>query len=272
MVRPLYRWWLPALLGLVVSGSAPAAGAAGEHVILLHGLARTDRSMAPLKAALERDGFVVANVAYPSRTARIAELSEQAIGPALEECRREGATTVHFVTHSLGGILVRSYLARHRVPELGHVVMLAPPNQGSELVDVLGGWALFGFVNGPAGRELGTKSDSVPCRLGAVNYSVGVVAGNRSINWINSLLIPGPDDGKVSIERTKLAGMADHLVVPATHPFLMRDAEAIRQTIRFLHTGRFDHPGAPKAAAEMPPRQRVTVCENPGIRDNDVQS
>ncbi len=142
---------------------------------------------------------------------------------------------------------MRSYLARHAVPELGRVVMLGPQNRGSEVVDWLDGWAVFGWINGPAGRELGTAADSVPNRLGSAPSGVGVIAGDRSINWINSLMIPGPDDGKVSIERTKLAGMADHLVVHASHPFLMRNPTVIRQTIHFLRQGKFDRA---EAAAE----------------------
>ena len=138
---------------------------------------------------------------------------------------------------------MRSYLARHCLPELGRVVMLAPPNQGSEVVDKLGGLFLFKWLNGPAGGELSTDANSVPHRLGPVNYTVGVIAGDRSINWINSLLlIPGRDDGKVSIERTRLAGMSDWMVIPATHPFIMKNREAIRQTIQFLRAGGFHHP------------------------------
>lgn len=178
---------------------------------------------------------------YPSRTAPVERLSEWAIAPAVTACQRDGATTIHFVTHSLGGILVRSYLARHTIPELGRVVMLGPPNQGSELVDKLGTLWFFKRINGPAGDELGTEVHSVTCRLGPANFCVGVIAGNRSINWINSCLIPGPDDGKVSVARARLEGMTDFVVVPATHPFLMRNRTVIRQTLAFLQTGRFEH-------------------------------
>ena len=119
--------------------------------------------------------------------------------------------------------------------------MFGPPNQGSEVVDRISPWRLFGAINGPAGRELGTDAGSTPNRFGPVNFPVGVIAGRRSINGINSLMIPGPDDGKGSVERTKVAGMADHIVIPATHPFLMKDPEAIRQVQFFLTNGRFAH-------------------------------
>jgi hypothetical protein len=214
---------------------------APEQVILLHGLCRTSDSMVQMERALTGAGYRVQNVGYPSRTAPIQQLADDAIGPTVAKCQQDHAEKIDFVTHSLGGILVRSYLARHPLPSLGCVVMLAPPNQGSEVVDKLGGWSLFRWINGPAGNELGTNAASTPNQLGPATYPVGVIAGDRSINWINSLLIPGRDDGKVSIERTRLAGMSDHIIIHTTHPFIMKNREAIRQTIQFLHTGRFDH-------------------------------
>lgn len=223
-----------------ISISAPAASAQ-ETVILLHGLCRTSHSLAKMERTLTEAGYAVRNVAYPSRTASIQKLADDAIGKAVADCQRDGATKIDFVTHSLGGILVRNYLARQTLPSLGRVVMLAPPNQGSEVVDKLGGLLLFKWINGPAGKELGTDETSTPNQLGPANFPVGIIAGDRSINWINSLLIPGRDDGKVSVERTKLAGMSDHLVIHAMHPFIMRNHEAIRQTVQFLRTGSFDH-------------------------------
>jgi hypothetical protein len=217
---------------------------AREDVILLHGLCRTSRSMSVMARALTQAGYNVHNINYPSRSASVENLSEEFVGKAVADCKRDGAVKINFVTHSLGGILVRSYLANHSVPALGRVVMLGPPNQGSEVVDRLGGWWLFKKINGPVGNELGTGKDSMPNRLGAANFCVGIIAGNRTINWINSLMIPGSDDGKVSVARTRLAGMTDHIVIPSAHPFLMRNATAIRQTIYFLRNGKFDRTAA----------------------------
>ena len=197
--------------------------------------------MERMELALSAEGYRVKNVSYPSRTANVQQLADKAIGEAVAECERDGVTRIDFVGHSLGAILVRSYLARHPLPWLGRVVMLAPPNQGSEVADKLGGLFLYRWINGPAGNELGTTTNSVPNRLGPANYPVGVIAGDRSINWINSLLIPGRDDGKVSIERTQLAGMKDFIVIHTAHPFIMKNREAIRQTIQFLRTGLFEH-------------------------------
>lgn len=228
------------LVAGMLAGLAPAAVAAeAEHVILVHGLWRSSRSMEPMQEALERAGFAVVNVDYPSREGSIEGLSEEAIGSAIEQCVEAGATKVHFVTHSLGGILVRSYFARHPADIVGRVVMLGPPNQGSEAVDAFEELPMFDEILGPAARELGTDPDSTPNTLGKPPFPVGIIAGDRTFNILQSAIIPGPDDSKVSVERTKLEGMTDHIVVPASHPFIVRNPSAIRETIRFLAEGRF---------------------------------
>jgi pimeloyl-ACP methyl ester carboxylesterase len=212
---------------------------ATEGVILLHGLCRTASSMKRMEDALVGAGFVVLNEGYPSRCGTIQELADEAIGEALKNPRFAACEKIHFVTHSLGGILVRSYFSRHDSGRLGRVVMLGPPNGGSEVVDHLGNWRIFRWINGPAGSELRTTADSTPNRLGPVSFELGVIAGDRSINWINSLMIRGPDDGKVSIENTRVDGMKDHLVAHVTHPFLMKRRRVIAETIHFLRQGKF---------------------------------
>jgi pimeloyl-ACP methyl ester carboxylesterase len=195
--------------------------------------------MGRLESALTRAGHVVVNVGYPSRTAGIERLSDEVIPAALADPRLQSCGRIHFVTHSLGGILVRAYTANHGIPKLGRVVMLGPPNQGSEIVDRIGPWKLFKKINGPAGQELGTGPDSLPNRLGPVDFELGVIAGDRSINWINSTMIQGPDDGKDSVERTKVAGMKEHAVFHVTHPMMMKNRNVIDATLRFLATGGF---------------------------------
>lgn len=227
---------LRALLCLgLIAGSASGK----EAVVLLHGLARSDSSMTKLASALAAEGYDVINVDYASTKAPIDTLAAEAIGATLAGPKARQATRVHFVTHSMGGILVRQYLKAHTIERLGRVVMLGPPNQGSEVVDKLGDTWIFSAINGPAGRQLGTKPDSLPNQLGPVDFNLGVIAGDRSINWINSLFIPGADDGKVSVERTKVTGMKAHLVIHATHPYLMKNSRAIRETVHFLREGKF---------------------------------
>jgi hypothetical protein len=212
---------------------------AQDGVVLLHGLCRTNSSMVDMESALVKAGYIVENVDYPSRTAKVEELSEAAIGSALASEKLKECTRIHFVTHSLAGILVRFYFKEHSEPRLGRVVMLGPPNQGSEVVDKLGSWWLFQKLNGPAGGQLSTDGDSTPNVLGPVHFELGVIAGDRSINWINSTMIEGKDDGKVSVERTKVEGAKEHIVVHSTHPYLMKNQTVIENTIRFLQTGSF---------------------------------
>ena len=223
--------WLALLL---MASSMPALA---DSVILLHGLARTDRSMAKLEQALAERGYAVENVSYASTSKDIETLAEEAIAPAL--ARLPADAPLHFVTHSLGGILVRQYLHDHRIDNLGRVVMLGPPNQGSEVVDKLRDFPGFRFVNGDAGLQLGTGESSVPNRLGAANFDLGVIAGTRSINLFLSSMIPGRDDGKVSVERTRLEGMQDHLEMEVTHTFMMRNDAVIEQVIHYLENGHF---------------------------------
>ena len=214
---------------------------AADNVILLHGLARTDRSMHKLEQALLERGYCVENVDYDSTDHDIATLAELAIAPALAACPSENK--VHFVTHSMGGILVRQYLSVHRIENLGRVVMLGPPNQGSEVVDKLRDVPGFKIINGDAGMELGTGAASVPNKLGRADFDLGIIAGTRSMNLILSSMIPGTDDGKVSVENTRLEGMQDHLEMEVTHTFMMRNEAVIEQVIYYLENGYFRREG-----------------------------
>ena len=210
-----------------------------EIVVLLHGLGRTRGSMRKLERRLAREGYGTRNIGYPSTRHDIETLTEQRIAPALADLAADPHVTMHFVGHSLGGILIRKYIRDHRPANLGRVVMLAPPNQGSEVVDKLGDWALFKFFLGPAGRELGTGPDSVPQQLGPADYEVGVIIGNKTWDFWLSRYHSGPSDGKVSVERARLSGMRDFLVVPMGHTFLMRRADIHYQILAFLKDGRF---------------------------------
>lgn len=233
---------LLAFLCLIMITPHSRAAEYGECVVLLHGLARSSHSMNKLERAFAARGFMVANVDYPSRKHRIEDLATIAVTKGIVACERTGYKTIHFVTHSLGGILVRHYLSHHSLPRLGRVVMLAPPNQGSEVVDRFGRLPGYAFLNGPAGQQLGTNSKSVPLLLGPVTYPVGIIAGTRSVNPVLSLALTRPHDGKVTVARTKVPGMADFIELPASHPFIMRNRSAIAQTLAFIETGAFLRP------------------------------
>lgn len=219
-----------------------ADGQARECVVLLHGLARTAASMHHMADRLQREGFEVANVDYPSREHSIDVLADLAVSEGLAQCEDYAASKIHFVTHSLGGILVRVYLKNNKRDDIGRVVMLGPPNQGSEVVDNLKNAPGFEFLNGPAGMQLGTGLTDIPRTLGPVNFELGIIAGTQSINLILSTFLPNPDDGKVSVEATKVAGMSDFIALETTHPLMMKNDAVINQTVFFLKHGHFEKP------------------------------
>jgi len=208
-----------------------------DYVILLHGLARTHRALWLLAKALETSGYVTINYSYPSTQYGIEHLAQDSIPNALKEI--PAGARIHFVTHSLGGILVRQYLREYTLENLGRVVMLGPPNRGSELTDTLRRLPGFSVINGIAGGQLGTDAESIPQKLGPANFEVGVIAGTRTVNPILSIMLPDEDDGKVSVENTKLEGMTDHIVLPVTHTFMMNNPEVIKQVNYFLRYGGF---------------------------------
>lgn len=212
-----------------------------DLVILLHGAGRSPRSMGRIAKALTKQGYQVHNLGYPSRRLPIEGLVEY-LGEQITKIQPGSHAKIHFVTHSLGGIVLRYFLKHNSLPNLGRVVMLAPPNQGAALAEIFRKLPFYGWILGPVGAQVGTDPDSIPNTLGPVDCEVGVIAGNRSFNPLFSPLIPGPDDGRVAVESTKLIGITDFLVLPCIHPLIMNYRQVIRQTIHFLSQGHFDHP------------------------------
>ena len=210
-----------------------------ECVVLLHGLNRSWRAMRPLAETLHDDGFTTVNVDYPSQTGTVEELAPVVIGLGVNACRGAGAATTHFVTHSMGGILLRHENERAPIEGLGRVVMLGPPNQGSEIIEKTENWPFFATLGGPAGAQLGTDEDSIPAQLGPVDFEVGVIAGIATFNMFASAMLPEQDDGKVTVEATKVDGMQDFLIVDHSHRFMLKMDVVLRNTSAFLRTGSF---------------------------------
>ncbi len=238
------------LSGLYVNASDAASlqpmAHADECVVLLHGMGRRRGSMRTLDKALIKTGYTTINLTYPSRHKTVEALAASVIPDRIERCEALGAERIHFVTHSLGGIVLRYYAAQASIGKLGHVVMLSPPNQGSELVGHEQVDEFTRNIGGPASHQLGTDSQSIPMQLGPVDFTLGVITGDRPMLWDTffSSLIPGGDDGKVSVERARVEGMTDFLVLPYSHTFIMTQPEVIHQVLYFLQAGRFDHAAA----------------------------
>ena len=213
---------------------------ARECVIVLHGLGRTAYSMGRIAEALVSNNYLVWNESYPSTSHSIETLATEAINKGLEFCEQNQTQTVHFVTHSLGGILVRQYLQLHTIGNLGRVVMLSPPNHGSEVADLLKDYTIYQIILGPAARQLGTDKDNLTGQLRPVKGEIGIITGVSSLDPWFSPVIPGDDDGKVSVESAKLEEMSDFMLVPNGHTFIMRDATVIKQVLYFLDHGTFN--------------------------------
>jgi len=210
-----------------------------DVVVLLHGMGRTKLSMKRVEWALEDRGYRVVNLSYPSTRFCIEDLAEKHLRPALEKIQKSFPRRVHFVTHSLGGILLRQYLATHALTNLGRIVMLGPPNHGSEVTDKLRRWFFFRLLVGPSGHQLGTGADDLPRKLGPARFEVGIIAGDRSVNPLFSRLLPGSDDGKVTVASARLEGMSDFLVVHHSHTWMAWRRAVVRQVVGFLEKGKF---------------------------------
>jgi len=229
--------------GFFVFGTNANEIKSNECVFVVHGLGRSCNSMMLMTHHLKKAGFQVISFSYDSRHISIESAVQKLEAAVFNELHKVSAPAkLHFVTHSLGGILTRKMLESEAPAQLGRVVMLSPPNQGSELTDKLGKIGLYKIVTGPAGLELGTGKDSYPNNLGVVNFPLGIITGDRSLNPLYSCFIPGKDDGKVSVESAKVSGMSDFLVVHSSHTWIMNKKVVRKQVVNFLRNGYFEKP------------------------------
>ena len=228
----------------MLAASSPAA----ETVVLLHGVAASHLMLRPLAKRLERDGYRVVNLAYPSRTMSIETLAADWLPARLRECGAESAPRLNFVTHSMGGLVLRQWIATQPAPaNLGRVVMLAPPNAGSEVADRLANFPPYRWIIGVNARSLGTRATDLPRALGPWPDGappLGVIAGDRTLNRLFSAWLAGPNDGKVTVASARLAGMSDFTVLHHSHTWLPWAADTVAQVRVFLQQGRFEHPPA----------------------------
>jgi len=240
MVLKFIRYFLYLCMAITVSTFAsenPGEQVNRESVILLHGLARGSGSMSAIEKAFKRQGFHVHNIDYPSTSKNVDQLIAY-IDEQYRSCCIASKST-HFVTHSLGGILTRAFLEIHRISNMGRVVMIAPPNQGSEIVDQIGDWGIFEAIFGETGAKLGTENKHLPRKLANPYYEVGIIAGDAFINPVGWALLPSPNDGAVSVESTKLTDMRDFVVVKHSHTFIQQMSDTVNLAISFIKTGKF---------------------------------
>lgn len=211
----------------------------GEWVFLLHGIFRSPRSMAKIEKNLGERGYRVINFGYPSTRESIEDIADllnrevQKLPP--------GRGRVHFVTHSLGGIVVRYYLAHYSCPNVGRVVMIAPPNRGSTLAAYLGRWMPYRWVFGRAGQQVAGAPDSYPLLLPPPRAEFGVIAGGLGNEVGINPFIPGDNDGTVKVEETKLPGMKDFILLKGQHSTLLSQRVVSENVLSFLSNGRFIH-------------------------------
>lgn len=207
-----------------------------EIVVLLHGLGRNNMAMWLLARRLEDAGFHVERIGYSSLNVSPGEILEE-VGSQIDSCCSRHHKTVHYVGHSLGGLLIRAYLQERRPPNLGRVVLMGTPNRGTPIVDRFRDQWWMELL-GPTTNALGTDSGSFPNSLEPPWYPVGVIAGVTT-RGNNEPWLPGADDGLVTVEATRLEGMSDFIVLRTGHAFMRYDPEVARQTISFLNDGSF---------------------------------
>lgn len=219
----------------------PAANPSAEIVVMLHGLARTPRSMLGAGLWFRKAGYRVAYVSYPSRKIGVQEAVRDFVAPALEKiAARPGVEKLHFVTHSLGGIVFRAWAALHaeKLP-VGRAVLLAPPNNGSEIADKLGDWIVAKKIMGPVLQELRTDENATPKRLGAVKVETGVIMGDEANLPFFRQWLDGASDGVVTVEGGRIGGLKDFLVLPAGHTWIMWRPKVLEAAVRFIREGSF---------------------------------
>ena len=224
--------------------AAPAlASPAPQYVILLAGLNNSTLNMKRLEWSLRRAGYHVVNLPYRSHYGNIAQIADHYLPPVIAQIPPHAK--IHFVTHSMGGIILRQYLSNHDLPNLGRVIMIAPPNHGTPIADFFRRHWWGRLFLGPAGRELGTSPSDAPQRLPAPHFPFAVIAGDFTLSPLAHFLLPEASDGTIPLESTKLPGMGDFLIVHSRHTLILWRQQTLRAVLSYLQTGSFRQQPAP---------------------------
>ena len=210
-----------------------------ECVIVLHGILRSSKHMASLARFLENQGYRVININYPSTKRDLISLSQETWQQISKQISEE--ETINFVGYSMGGLLARVIINQHMIKNLGKVIMIGTPNKGSQIADFLKNNRMYREILGPAGQQLTTDQSKSKNILGKVNYELGIIAGSMGVYPLGWLLLKGKNDGRVTVENTKIDGMQDHIIVPRPHFYLPYSKQVQRLTLNFLRYGKFAH-------------------------------
>lgn len=220
-----------------------------EHVVLVHGLGEFPAHMSVIDAALRAEGYAVSNLAYPSTTGRTADLAERFLMPLIDHLA--DSPRLHFVTHSMGGVMVRHSLANARPANLGRVVMTAPGNQGSAVLELYRRTPPFKLLFGPAGQEAGLGGHCYACTLPGADYELGIIAGTVAFDPVAAIVLRWPNDGRLDFDSVKVDGMTDFTAVPAGHDAVVFHPLTVFQTLQFLRHGRFFREFEPRHYREL---------------------
>jgi triacylglycerol lipase len=228
---------------LLLMPSLPAATTKPEPdcVVLLHGIGLRSYVMKRLESALRADGYRVVNLSYPSRRMPFEELAGTYLPAQLQKHDVARAPHLHFVTHSLGSLVLRKFIQDARPAHLGRVVMIGPPNHGSTAADVAKQNKLLRHFLGGNLLRLGTGEDAIVRTLGPADFDVGIIAGEVAVNPVFGQALGGQNDGAVTVESAKLEGMRDFLVVPYSHTLMLWRTAVVNQVRTFLREGKFKH-------------------------------
>ena len=206
----------------------------GKAVVLIHGMVRSSKSLHAMEAPFLEAGYRVFAFDYPSTQLTIPESAEY-LRRALSSL--EGIEEINFVVHSMGGLVVRSYLQKEPDPRIRRMVMLGVPNLGAHLADRLKENVLYRGILGPAGQQLISATDGFIAGLPVPKFEFAVIAGGRGTPNGYNPLIPGDDDGTVAVESTRLPGAADFIQLPVLHSFMMAHRDVVAASVRFVTTG-----------------------------------
>ncbi len=212
---------------------------ATQLIFLIHGINSSPKDFKKMETAFKSYDYKVINFGYHSKVYTVNQIADNFLKRKIASVSQND--TINFITHSLGAIVLRAYLRDNKPKNIGKIVMIAPPNQGSEVANFFKDFFLYKIFYHKSGASLsynGIKKLALP---NCDNYFCGIIAGTHTQLPFFSIFIKGEDDGKISVERTKLKGMKDFITLPYPHDTILKKQETIIQCKEFIKNGKFKH-------------------------------